>query len=62
LAERTDLCRQYSISPVKNLSAVSLAPVTSLLAVSLTLANNLLAVSLTPAITFFPDVVGAGQK
>ncbi len=43
-AERTDRCCQYSLSRMKNLSAVSLTP-----------ANNLSAVSLTPTIAFFPQ-------
>ncbi len=42
-AERTDLCRQYSLSLIKNL-----------LAVTLTKANNLSTVSLTPAMNFSP--------
>jgi hypothetical protein len=39
--DRTDLCRHYSLSPVKNLSVVSLTPVNSLWPVSMTLANKL---------------------
>jgi hypothetical protein len=55
-AERTDLCRQYS------LLVVSLTLVNSLLAVSWTPTNNLSAVLLTPTITFFPGFVDTGQK
>jgi hypothetical protein len=61
-AEKTDLCRQYSLSPVKNLLALSLTPVKSLSPVSTTPAKNLSAVSLTPAITVFPGVVDTSQK
>ncbi len=39
-AERTDLCSQYSLSPVEAFIAVSWKPVNSLSPVSLTLVNN----------------------
>jgi hypothetical protein len=45
-AERTGLCRQYSLSPMKNLSTVSLTQVNSLSVVSVTPVNNLSAVKM----------------
>jgi hypothetical protein len=45
-AERTGLCRQYSLLPMKNLSTVSLTQVNSLSAVSVTPVNNLSAVKM----------------